>query len=376
MADHTLSVHHVGGRGGDRRFPIIANFESGVTNVLYDGDADSAASVASGTQPLASRQIFLPICLADRRKNATLNVLKNPGGSSLLEFRSDFFDTFAAIGSIDFDLHASAFEVAHRIPVTASTLDECIEAQKAPPPDFLSLNTQGTELDIIRGAISTLSSHCVSLQTEISFYPLYSGQANLSDICDELARLGFWLTSIVPHTPYVPSIKGPNGRVSPPIGFRRGGLCLQADAIFFKDPRLIVERHEHPNLDLAKAVYVSLVLRNYGLSYCYAALADDAALPLDPAYLGFATAYIRAAKHEPLIPVPDYLDRFDSLARRKTSYFRDLSQDAFNRDSPCLLGEAYTATEQVCLDFGFREAAEHLREYRRAGMAEVCRLLD
>jgi hypothetical protein len=369
-----LIIHHVGGRGGDRRFPILDEFEADIVNVLYDADASSVESMEASTIVLPSRPVILPVCLGAQKGIDTLHVLRTPAGSSLLAFNAGFFETFHAIGATDFDMDARSFETAAELKVDVTTLDDCVRQGIAPAPDFISLNTQGTELDIICGATDTVAAGVIAVQAEVSLYPLYRNQANLSQICDHMASLSYWLTDVMPHTAYVPSYKVGPKTVTPPIGFRRGGISLQTDVIFFKEPSAVARHHREPLLDLAKAVYISIVLGNYGMSYCYAAVADEK-IPTTKRYLKFASAFIAAAKREPKILAPHNLARGESMDDNRNAYFCEHSIDEFRQSAGYLLSESYTGTERVCCEFGLSSAADKMREYRRIGMRGVCQRL-
>lgn len=56
--------------------------------------------------------------------------------------------------------------------------------------DYLGMDTQGTELDVLRGAPETLS-HINFVFTEVSFGSLYAGSASLYELTDFLREQGF-----------------------------------------------------------------------------------------------------------------------------------------------------------------------------------------
>jgi FkbM family methyltransferase len=368
LMDHSdlLSAHHVGGRGGDRRFPILESFEPDVVNVLFDGDTAAADTMRDSTAKLLSKQLPLSYCLGSKPGAATLYVYKLSAGSSMLTIDSSFFRSFEALGAITFDMGANEFSIDHELAVDVTTLDSCVLEKGVPAPDFLSINTQGTELEIIRGAARVLEQHATVIQCEVTFFSLYEGQNSLDDLCRHLHASGYWLCALVPHTPYVPTIMVGEQRLGPPVGFRRGGICLQAEAIFFKDPRRILSGHREANIDLAKSVYMSIVLGNYSMAYNYAVLVDPTRLPDTCSHLRFARAFASAARTEPRVRVPDVLSLNSGQAKR---WYEDSnSREVFDRYADVLRSEHYTDTEQVCMDFGFKSAADNMREYRIASI--------
>jgi hypothetical protein len=78
-----ISVHHIGGRGGDREFPEGLKFEKDIINVLYDADPDCLAQIQERNQHLESELHVLPYCLADACKSTSFNINYNSFTSSL-----------------------------------------------------------------------------------------------------------------------------------------------------------------------------------------------------------------------------------------------------------------------------------------------------
>jgi FkbM family methyltransferase len=366
-----LYVHHVGGRGGDRRFPVLNMFEADVVSVLYDGDVDAVDGMESSAASLPSRQVVLTNCLASSPGRGVLHILNLAAGSSLLPVVPDFFQNFESIGAINFSMGAKAFATSHTLDVELTTLDDCVLKGSVPAPDFLSINTQGTEFDILVGGEKMLEGHALAIQCEVTFFPLYEGSNSLDDLCRHLYAKNYWLGLLLPHSSYVPTIATTNKIVAPPIGFRRGGICLQAEAVFFKDPRRILAGHAAPHLDLAKAVYIAVVLGNYSMAYCYSAIADLSLVPESCHYLRFARAFIAAAKQEPRVHVPD-VGAFNAGSQAIANWYAQNSERApFDQHSEQLSNPQYSKAEQVCVDFGLKEAADHLREYRIAAISDL-----
>jgi FkbM family methyltransferase len=131
---------------------------------------------------LGSNATVLPYAVGDGRRH-TLHISTNaPGMTSLLERDPDtqaFFNNFAFWG-----------EVESTAPINTVRLDACGEVQDI---DYLKMDAQGSELMILQGGQGKLS-HCVVLQTEVSFVTLYKLQPTFGDIDCYLRKHGF-----VPH---------------------------------------------------------------------------------------------------------------------------------------------------------------------------------
>jgi FkbM family methyltransferase len=110
---------------------------------------------------------FLPYFIADGSKR-TFYVCNNSYTSSLYEPYSELLDKFQSL-EIPF---TESFEVETR------RLDDIKEISDI---DFLKLDVQGAELDVIKGA-SRLLENTLVVHTEVEFIPLYRNQPLFGDI--------------------------------------------------------------------------------------------------------------------------------------------------------------------------------------------------
>jgi FkbM family methyltransferase len=133
----------------------------------------------------------VPCALGATAGEATLNVMQSTVYSSLLQ--PD--DTATDIGS-------SENVVARQETIQVRTLDEVFaetpglsQASKL----YLKLDTQGYDLEVLRGASAALAS-VMALQTEVSFMPIYKGMVPWQAMLDEIAKRGFALSGLFPVT--------------------------------------------------------------------------------------------------------------------------------------------------------------------------------
>jgi FkbM family methyltransferase len=101
------------------------------------------------------------------------------------------------------------------LEVRVSTVDEQVHDRlRETDRPFLKIDTQGTELSVLRGAEATLP-HAVGVLVELSFVELYEGQALFAEIVDWLAARNFLLLAMAPA-----------------FSDRRTGQLLQVDGLF------------------------------------------------------------------------------------------------------------------------------------------------
>lgn len=104
--------------------------------------------------------------------------------------RLDVLSSFLQIKGDDQDVQQ--IEVPVKRP--ADILDEVIEGRKRP---FVKIDTQGFELEIIRGFDSRLND-VVGWQIELSIEPLYEGQPLIEEVIAIMRASGFALWRILP----------------------------------------------------------------------------------------------------------------------------------------------------------------------------------
>jgi hypothetical protein len=95
-----------------------------------------------------------------------------------------------------------------------------------PSPDFLSLDTQGSEYDILEGAKNTLESNVLAVSLEVEFSQLYKGQKLYGEVSEFLRNSGFEMVQIsrlFQMSPY-----------RAPLGLRGEGFEVFGDALFFR----------------------------------------------------------------------------------------------------------------------------------------------
>jgi FkbM family methyltransferase len=85
-----------------------------------------------------------------------------------------------------------AFEVEASTQVRSTTLDALLARGDLEPPDFLKLDTQGTELGILESSPRALDA-ALLVETEAEFVSMYQGQPLFHDVQQFMARRGFEL---------------------------------------------------------------------------------------------------------------------------------------------------------------------------------------
>ena len=124
---------------------------------------------------------YLPYAIGNGTEQ-TLNICQVSGMTSLLTPDKNMLQTFG--------IFAEFGKVKEQIPIATRTLDSIEEIEHL---DYLKIDIQGGEMDVFKHGRQKLAQ-TVTIQTEISFMPLYENQPTFAEIDAELRNQGF-----VPH---------------------------------------------------------------------------------------------------------------------------------------------------------------------------------
>jgi FkbM family methyltransferase len=281
-----IVAHHVGGRGFGVALNCPVRFSRDIVNILYEADEKCALEMIA--QNTNENFHVLPYCLGLEDRAGKLHVTNNPYASSNLKPNPEYDSYYCEVklaGEIDgvpmqdtrYDaVYGNENKVVEVRNVMIRSLDTLVRDGKVPGnlmPDFISLDTQGSELDILRGAEATLRDHCIALATEIEFHPMYEGQALFSGIFDFALRHGFYFAGFT----YLQEISPKRM----PVGARAKGFLAFGDALFLRRIDSVKSIARSPNEQHLMLLKLAFVALNFGYLE-YALLVLDAAEQAKP----------------------------------------------------------------------------------------------
>ena len=153
-----------------------------------------------------------------------LNVTRYQTNTSLLEPNLELLEML--------NVPLSGYDILRKAPLRCRTLDSlCAEHGLA--PHVIKLDTQGTELDILKGGEQCLRRSVFAVEVEVEFLPFYKDQPLFTHVHEYLSGLGFQLMDYLNPV----RIRGRE------FGAGRGtpGHLLSADALYFKSHTRMVE---------------------------------------------------------------------------------------------------------------------------------------
>jgi FkbM family methyltransferase len=202
------------GARGEIHHPFLSAYPH-AQYIGFEADAEESARVQANLQ---SGQRIFPVAVG--RTNATLPfyVTKNPACSSFVEPDSGFFGQF--LDSSD-DLH-----ILSTIDLPVVALDDYLPSAGVDTIDFIELDTQGSELDILEGAQNFLKCSVLGLRVEVEFAQIYKQQPLFSDIDPFIRSQGFMLFDLSRHR---------YRRKASPRELATNGQLLYGHAVYMKD---------------------------------------------------------------------------------------------------------------------------------------------
>ena len=156
-------------------------------SLCFEPDPEECARLVAASTPGVT---YLPFALAEAAGELELTITAEPACSSTYKPRQRLHEVYPALWML---------RPERTVTVAARPLDAVLSDQGMPGADLIKLDTQGSELDILRGAEACLR-HCLAIDIEVEFNPLYENQALFCDVDRFLRDRGFalWrLTDIV-----------------------------------------------------------------------------------------------------------------------------------------------------------------------------------
>lgn len=204
---------------------------------------------------------YFDYVILERRRPARLHVSRDPGKTSVFRPNLDLLADYPNV---------ERFDVVDVLDVPAErvrTLDEVLDELRAGTPDFLAVDTQGSELQVLQGATACLERHVGGVKVEVEFLPIYQGQPLFAEVDGLMRAHGYELMDL--NRVYW---KRRNH-----IGFEGRGQLVFADALYLPSARrLAAAMGAGGEVPFDRALRCALVALVYGF-HDYALWLLDAA---------------------------------------------------------------------------------------------------
>ena len=249
LAGLTLQCLDIGAREGIT--PDLLPLAPAVEAFGFEPDPEECARLnrTAAANPAPWRSLkFLPVALGGSHGSRTLNLYRMRGGSSLFEADLELAKQFG---------RAENFQLEGRVPVETLPLDAAAEKFGFTNANYLKLDIQGAELEVLQSAPKLLAKSVLALRVEIEFLPIYKGQPLHSDVDAFMQARGFVTMGIVEPRSWRRTTRHRFKLSGGRLPFSRGQIA-HADYVYFRNPNSLADDTPENVQTALKAAFLAL----------------------------------------------------------------------------------------------------------------------
>ena len=176
--DETLKIIDIGASGGiDQRW-FSNGFE--VNAILFEPDPDAFEQLIKKKR---KNDLILDSALSDKEKEIVFNICNWQQVSSIYEPNMDILKLFK---------NPQRWEIKKKITMKTFPLNDVLKKNSISDIDFMKIDSQGSELEILRGGTDYLDS-IIGLEVESEFIEIYKNQPLFPEVDKFIQSNGFKL---------------------------------------------------------------------------------------------------------------------------------------------------------------------------------------
>ena len=236
----------------------------------FEPDARSNDTLNNAEKAFLDYKIF-PTALSETNKDSEFYLCKKPEVSSLYKPNTKLLENFP---------DSERFDIISKRTLKTVSLD----SYNIENSDFIKIDVQGSELNILKGANKTLEN-TFGLELEIEFLEIYKDQPLFGEVCKKLSEKGFQFIDFVNLTRW--ERKEHNSF----------GQCIFGDALFLKNPEIL----DIKNMNISKiCTYFTILViyKRYDLVDLTLEMLDE---KIKASFINFELALKKAKTRDKLI---------------------------------------------------------------------------
>ncbi|MDA9713658.1 FkbM family methyltransferase [Alphaproteobacteria bacterium] len=212
-------------------------FSSKLNYIAFEPDERSRSKIFNNKKKFLDYKI-LPYALSQADEQILINYCEDPQKSSKYEPNYFFLKNFP---------NNDRFNIIKKVAFPSTTLDS-LEIKDI---DFIKIDIQGSELDVIKGAKKTLKS-TFGLEIEVEFLNVYKKQPLFGEICLELKNNGFEFIDFVNLSRWERH------------NYNYFGQCVFGDAFFIKTPESLDLENLNSN-NVCSYLFILLIYNRFDI---------------------------------------------------------------------------------------------------------------
>ena len=194
-----------------------SNISDEITTIMVEPDPLEASNLREKYKN-KKNVIIIDKPLYSSKTNLNLHITDSPGSSSIFRPNYDFLKQFPDV---------QRFNISKVLNFNCDTIDNLFDQKIVNCIDFVKIDVQGAELEILKGGKKIFKSNLIGLEIEVEFCELYKNQPLFSDL-DHFIRnelgLELWDISKTYWKYQINDLK---------IGSKKGRLIF-GDALYFR----------------------------------------------------------------------------------------------------------------------------------------------
>jgi FkbM family methyltransferase len=141
-----------------------------LNTICFEPDSEEYERLKS---KIKSPNKIFPYALSDTKGKSLLNLSKSRAASSLYEPNLELLKNFP---------EWERFTVEKQVEVETITFDEIYENNEIEEIDFIKVDVQGAELNILKGARKIINDFVIGIEAEVEFLEMYKDQPLFHDV--------------------------------------------------------------------------------------------------------------------------------------------------------------------------------------------------
>ena len=173
----------IGSRGGS--LEIVQKYSDFFETIMCEPEKEEAEKLRAMGCKVIDKPIF------GESKEVPFFETRLPHGSSIYKPKGPYLDFYNSDPE-----YLSLYDTVKETTMLCSTISEELSCLKIPELDFLKIDTQGSDLDILTGLGDY---HPLIIMTEVQYLPFYNGAPSTYKVCQHLIDSGYIPFALTSH---------------------------------------------------------------------------------------------------------------------------------------------------------------------------------